>query len=345
MHTNPDQLIASLEAELLTIDSLAALEAVRLRMLGKSGVITQLLKNIGVLPLEERPAAGQLVHQIKNAITDRLQARENQLSESAAPITKDAIDVTLSGRGESLGALHPVTRTRMRMEAFFTRYGFDVIEGNEIETDYYNFTALNIPEEHPARAGHDTFYLDASRLLRTHTSATQIHTLEKPDVTFPLRMITPGRVYRRDSDVTHTPMFHQLEGLLVEEGASFAQLKTLLTDFVRYFFERDISVRFRPSYFPFTEPSAEMDIECLFCETKQSSCRICRGTGWLEVLGCGMVHPKVLSVNPSLVCQDTITGYAFGMGIDRFAMLRYGISDLRILFESDLAFLSAFTGA
>jgi phenylalanyl-tRNA synthetase alpha chain len=246
------------------------------------------------------------------------------------------VDVTLPGRGEERGGLHPVTRARLRIESLFRRAGFDVATGPEIEDDFHNFEALNIPADHPARAMHDTFYFPDGRLLRTHTSPVQIRALVARGA--PLAVIAPGRVYRSDSDVTHTPMFHQLEGLVVGENVSFANMRAILHNFVQAYFEKDLKMRLRPSYFPFTEPSAEVDMSCVFCDG--AGCRICKQTGWLEISGCGMVHPNVLRA--SGVDAEKYTGYAFGMGIDRLAMLRYGVNDLRLMFENDLRLLQQF---
>ena len=262
-----------------------------------------------------------------------LQLKEQELQQK---LIAEQIDVTLPGRGQHVGSVHPVTQVRLRVNDYFSRLGFDIIDGPEIETEFYNFEALNIPSHHPARAMHDTFYFGDGRLLRTHTSPVQIRTMEKR--TPPLRLIAPGRVYRCDSDVTHTPMFHQVEGLFIDKNATLAGLKGLLHDFFAQFFGRELAIRFRPSYFPFTEPSAEVDIECTQCSGK--GCRSCKYTGWLEVLGCGMVHPNVLkAVN---ISPEDYQGWAFGMGIDRLAMLYYGIDDLRMMFENDLTFLKQF---
>jgi phenylalanyl-tRNA synthetase alpha chain len=251
-------------------------------------------------------------------------------------LAKESVDVTLPGRGQHTGGLHPVTRTLQRMEDFFTAIGYDVAEGPEIEDDYHNFEALNIPDHHPARAMHDTFYFDAHTLLRTHTSPVQVRVMEATQG--PIRIICPGKVYRCDSDITHTPMFHQMEGLLISENVSFADLKGTVEQFLQVFFEKDLGVRFRPSFFPFTEPSAEVDMECVMCSGK--GCRICKQTGWLEVMGCGMVHPEVLKA--SGVDATRYQGFAFGMGVERLAMLRYGVNDLRLFFENDLRFLKQF---
>ncbi len=317
----------------------AVLDAVRVRYLGKKGFLTLQLKQLGSLPASERPAAGQVINQVKQKIQQAVEERRDHLQSSALDdqLTRLGIDVTLPGRGQKPGGLHPVTRTMKRIERLFTPLGFTVEEGPEIEDDYHNFEALNIPAHHPARAMHDTFYFNVHTLLRTHTSPVQVRVMEnrKP----PLRIIAPGRVYRCDSDLTHTPMFHQVEGLLVDERVSFANLKWVLDEFLRLFFERDdLPVRFRPSYFPFTEPSAEVDIQCVMCAG--NGCRVCGQSGWLEVLGCGMVHPKVF--DHVGIDNDRYTGFAFGMGVERLAMLRYGVNDLRLFFENDINFLAQF---
>lgn len=318
--------------------SLDALDALRVRYLGKKGELTELLKQLSGLSPEERPKVGQAINQVKRcvnqAILDKKQALEDQ--QLAEKLQTEAIDITLPGRRQVQGSLHPVSKVRQRICDYFNQMGFEVVEGPEIESDYYNFEALNIPAHHPARAMHDTFYFGNGQLLRTHTSPVQVRVMEKSKP--PFRLIAPGRVYRCDSDVTHTPMFHQVEGLYVDKEASFAGLKSLLKDFFHFFFEKERALRFRPSYFPFTEPSAEVDIECTQCDG--AGCRVCKKTGWLEVLGCGMVHPNVLqAVN---IDPEQYTGWAFGIGIDRLAMLRYGIDDLRVMFESDLKFLRQF---
>ncbi|MEQ9465456.1 MAG: phenylalanine--tRNA ligase subunit alpha [Haliea sp.] len=316
----------------------AALEQLRVDFLGKKGRVTELLKGLGKLSAEERPAAGALINVAKQELQDLIAERKAVLEASAVAekLARETLDVTLPGRGQSTGGIHPVTRTIERMEDFFGAVGFEVVEGPEIEDDYHNFEALNIPAHHPARAMHDTFYVDPTTVLRTHTSPVQVRVMEnnKP----PLRVICPGRVYRCDSDLTHTPMFHQVEGLLVDERSSFADLKGLIEDFLRVFFEKDLAVRFRPSYFPFTEPSAEVDIQCVNCGG--AGCRVCSQTGWLEVMGCGMVHPRVLET--SGIDAERYTGFAFGMGVERLAMLRYGVNDLRLFFENDLRFLEQF---
>ncbi len=317
---------------------LQTIENLRVELLGKKGQLTDILKNVGQLPPAERPGAGQAINQIKQELAQLLQQRSEilQAQHISAQLAKEKIDVTLPGRGELGGSNHPVTQARRRIESFFKQLGFAVVEGPVIETDFYNFEALNIPAHHPARGMHDTFYFSDQRLLRTHTSPVQIRTMENNQP--PLRLIAPGRVYRCDSDMTHTPMFHQVEGLLVDEHASFADLKGVLYDFFEYYFEKPLELRFRPSYFPFTEPSAEVDLQCVHCAG--SGCRTCKNSGWLEVLGCGMVHPNVLkAVN---IDSEKYTGWAFGMGIDRLAMLRYRIDDLRVFFENDVRFLQQF---
>lgn len=314
------------------------LEQLRVQFLGKKGTLTEQLKTLGALPAEQRPAAGAAINVAKQDVQNALAARKETLEaqEAARQLAAERIDISLPGRRQSSGGLHPVTRTIERIENIFTSAGFSVVEGPEIEDDYHNFEALNIPAHHPARAMHDTFYFDATTLLRTHTSTVQVRVMEAGQA--PFRIICPGRVYRCDSDMTHTPMFHQVEGLLIDRKVSFANLKGLIAEFLQVFFEEKLDVRFRPSYFPFTEPSAEVDVQCVSCKGK--GCRICKQTGWLEVMGCGMVHPKVLAA--SGVDAEEFTGFAFGMGVDRLAMLRYQIKDLRLLFENDLRFLRQF---
>ncbi len=317
----------------------AALDGVRVSYLGKKGQLTRQLKQLGALPAAERPAAGQAINQVKERVQQALEARRGGLQSSQldARLASERVDVTLPGRGQPQGGLHPVTITMRRIEQLFRPLGFSVAEGPEIEDDHHNFEALNIPAHHPARAMHDTFYFDAHTLLRTHTSPVQVRVMERQPP--PLRIIAPGRVYRCDSDLTHTPMFHQVEGLLVDEQVSFANLRGLLDEFLRAFFERsDLPVRFRPSYFPFTEPSAEVDIQCVICAG--AGCRVCGQSGWLEVLGCGMVHPKVFEQVG--IDNERYTGFAFGMGVERLAMLRYGVNDLRLFFENDMNFLKQF---
>ena len=316
-------------SEIEAARTLVRLEEVRVRYLGRQGRITVELKRVGRLPPEERPEAGRRVNVARRSISDALETRRKALHEALIGLRLETgrIDVTLPGRGQRSGGLHPLTLTRERIEAFFGGIGFDIVEGPEIEDDYHNFEALNIPAHHPARAMQDTFYFEDGRLLRTHTSPVQIRVMKERRP--PLRMIAPGRVYRSDAlDDTHSPMFHQVEGLMVDEGVSMAHLKGVLHDFLRSFFERDdLPIRFRPSYFPFTEPSAEVDIGS-------------PEGGWLEVLGSGMVHPQVLE-NVG-IDSERYTGFAFGMGIERLAMLRYGVDDLRLFFNNDLRFLEQF---
>ncbi|MEK9744082.1 MAG: phenylalanine--tRNA ligase subunit alpha [Gammaproteobacteria bacterium] len=317
-----------------------ALEGVRVSLLGKQGIVTAQLKRIGTLPAEERSAFGAAVNRIRGELTDALEARAVAVKEEEqrAAIAAQRVDVSLPGRRVASGGLHPITRTLRRIEKIFSRAGFDIAHGPEIEDDFHNFEALNIPKNHPARAMHDTFYVSPDTVLRTHTSPVQIRYLESHEP--PVHVIAPGRVYRCDSDVTHTPMFHQVEGLAVDKDVSFADLKGILTFFLQEFFERDLPVRFRPSFFPFTEPSAEVDMGCVFCEG--AGCRICGHTGWLEVLGCGMVHPAVFEQVG--IDNEAYTGYAFGLGIERLAMLRYGVNDLRTFFENEVRFLEQFAG-
>lgn len=317
---------------------IAALEQIRVDFLGKKGRLTDILKSLAHLSVEEKPKVGQLVNQAKQHISAQIETKLFELKEKQLQdkLAAEQIDVTLPGRNNHSGSLHPVTQVKQRINDYFSRLGFDIVDGPEIETEFYNFEALNIPGHHPARAMHDTFYFGDGRLLRTHTSPVQIRTMEQR--TPPFRLIAPGRVYRCDSDLTHTPMFHQVEGLLIDKQATLAGLKGLLEDFFAYFFGRQLAIRFRASYFPFTEPSAEVDIECTQCSGK--GCRSCKFTGWLEVLGCGMVHPNVLkAVN---ISPDEYQGWAFGMGMDRLAMLYYGIDDLRMMFENDITFLNQF---
>ncbi|MFT5449370.1 MAG: phenylalanyl-tRNA synthetase alpha chain [Gammaproteobacteria bacterium] len=321
-----DAIVESARREAADAQQVRDVESLRVRFLGKQGLITSQLKALGSLSAQQRPAAGKLINEAKQLIDALIKERRVVLERSAmdAQLADELIDVTLPGRGQSMGGLHPVTRTRERIEDFFTSIGFDIAQGPEIEDDFHNFEALNIPAHHPARAMQDTFYFGDGRVLRTHTSPVQIRTMQKSAP--PLRIIAPGRVYRCDSDLTHTPMFHQVEGLMVGEDVTMAHLKGILNDFLRNLFESELEVRFRPSYFPFTEPSAEVDI---------------RGdNGWLEVLGCGMVHPQVLE-NVG-IDSERYTGFAFGMGIERLAMLRYRINDLRMFFDNDLRFLAQF---
>ena len=333
-----EDVLLQAQGELASASTLTLLDQVRVQYLGKKGLITEQMKALGGLPPEARKEAGARINQARDRFAAALEGRKSELEAEALEqrLASETLDVTLPGRGQRTGGLHPVTLTMRRIAALFERIGFEVVEGPEVEDDYHNFEALNIPASHPARAMHDTFYFDAHTLLRTHTSPVQVRVMESR--TPPLRVIAPGRVYRCDSDLTHTPMFHQVEGFLVDENVSFADLRGILDEFLRLFFEKDVKVRFRPSYFPFTEPSAEVDIECVMCGGK--GCRVCGQSGWLEVMGCGMIHPRVfgfVDIDP-----ERYTGFAFGLGVERMAMLRYGINDLRLFFENDLKFLKQF---
>ena len=333
-----DRILEDAEQALADAADERALEAVRVRFLGKKGELTRLLKGLGSLDPDERPRAGAAINAAKSTLTDRIDARKAELagSQLAERLKHEVVDVTLPGRRAAQGRLHPVTQALERIEDIFVGAGYDVVSGPEVETDYYNFEALNIPAHHPARAMHDTFYFADGTLLRTHTSPAQVHVMEAQQP--PIRVICPGRVYRRDSDLTHTPMFHQVEGLVVDEGISFADLKGTVIGFVQRFFERDLAVRFRPSYFPFTEPSAEVDVECVHCAG--DGCRVCSHTGWLEVMGCGLVHPNVLDM--SGIDSERYSGFAFGFGGDRLATLLFAVDDMRVFFDNDLRFLQQF---
>ena len=331
MQQQLQKIISKATEAVQSVSELALLDEIRVQYLGKKGELTLMMRLLGKLPPEEKPKAGQVINEAKQTVQKMLSAKKDalELMILEEKLACETIDVTLPGRSQEVGGLHPVTRTLRRIEEFFEKAGFDVETGPEVEDDWHNFEALNIPKTHPARAMHDTFYFDESTVLRTHTSGVQIRAMENKDG--PMRIIAPGRVYRHDSDPTHTPMFHQVEGLILEENARFAQLRTLIIDFLRKFFEDDnLKVRFRPSYFPFTEPSAEVDIATnLFGDGR-----------WIEVLGCGMVHPNVLK-NVD-VDSEKYTGLAFGLGVERLAMLRYGVTDLRQFFENDLRFLKQF---
>lgn len=334
-----DTLVSEASSAINAADELTALESLRVDYLGKKGHLTALLKTLGKLSAEERPAAGAKINAAKAQVAELIQARKQTLADAAllAQLQSETIDVTLPGRGHSMGGLHPVTRTIERIQSIFAQAGYDVVEGPEIEDDYHNFEALNFPPHHPARAMHDTFFITDDTVLRTHTSPVQVRVMESSEP--PIRIVCPGRVYRTDFDITHTPMFHQVEGLLIDEDVSMADLKGVVENFLQVYFENDhLAVRFRPSYFPFTEPSAEVDIQCVMCAGE--GCRVCSNTGWLEVMGCGMVHPKVLGF--SNIDTEKYSGFAFGMGVERLAMLRYGVDDLRIFFENDLKFLEQF---
>lgn len=336
---NLDLIVQDAIATLAQVERGAELEQVKARYLGKAGQLTNLLKQLGTLAPEERRDAGARVNQAKASIEAALERQRIKIDAKALAekLDAEALDVTLPGRGAGQGGLHPITQTIERIRAIFASVGFEVADGPEIETDFFNFTALNIPEDHPARAMHDTFYIDDKHVLRTHTSPVQVRYMQSHRP--PIRIIAPGRVYRVDSDATHSPMFHQIEGLWVDESVNFAGLKGLLVDFMRKFFEQDdLRARFRPSFFPFTEPSAEMDIGCVSCAGK--GCRVCSQTGWLEVLGCGVVHPNVFRHVD--IDSETMLGFAFGLGVERLAMLRHKINDLRMFYENDLRFLKQF---
>ena len=338
MSATLEELLKQALQQLAEVKDQKQLDQIRVQYLGKKGEFTLQMKQLGQLDPEQRPVVGQAINEAKSAFQTKLDdcriALQN--AELEQRLASERVDVSLPGRGQSVAGLHPVTLTLRRIEKIFASVGFDVVEGPEIEDDYHNFEALNISEHHPARAMHDTFYFDAHTVLRTHTSPVQIRVMESSEP--PLKVLAPGRVYRCDSDLTHTPMFHQVEGFLVDTDVSFADLKGVIFEFLRGFFEKEIKVRFRPSYFPFTEPSAEVDIECVMCGGE--GCRVCSHTGWLEVMGCGMIHPEVFkAVN---IDTEKFTGFAFGMGVERLAMLRYGINDLRLFFDNDLKFLEQF---
>lgn len=333
-----EDILRHAESAIQSASDLKLLDQYRVQYLGKKGQLTDYLKTLGQLPASERPAAGQRINAAKETIQALIEERASALQKNLveSQLASESIDVTLPGRSPDFGSIHPVVKTFEELRSIFTQMGFAFMEGPEIEDDFHNFAALNIPPLHPARAMQDTFYFADGMLLRTHMSPVQIRAMKKMPP--PLRMVAMGRVYRRDFDITHTPMFHQMECLMIDENISFADLKGLLTQFLHAFFSKDAPIRFRPSYFPFTEPSAEVDIGCLNCGSK--GCRICKNTGWLEVLGCGMVHPNVLkAVN---IDTERYRGFAFGVGIDRLTLLKYGISDLRSLFENDLRFLRQF---
>ena len=335
---NLEELAGQARSAIDAAQDVQALETVRVDFLGKKGQLTGLLKGLSALSAEERPAAGAKINVVKQELQGLITDRRDALESAAitAQLASEAIDVTLPGRDSAVGRVHPITRTIERIEEFFGAAGFSVADGPEVEDDYYNFEALNFPPHHPARAEHDTFFVDERTVLRTHTSPVQVRVMESSEP--PLRIICPGRVYRCDSDLTHTPMFHQVEGLLVDEHSSLADLKGLIEEFLQVFFEKKSKVRFRPSYFPFVEPGAEVDIQCVHCDGE--GCRVCSHTGWLEVMGCGMVHPRVFEM--SGIDPERYSGFAFGMGVERLTMLRYGVNDLRLFFENDLRFLAQF---
>jgi phenylalanyl-tRNA synthetase alpha chain len=325
-------------AQVNSCASLPALEELRVHWLGRKGLYTEQLKALGALPAAQKPAAGALINAAKAELQAAIERRRTLLEHSAVATQLESgrIDVTLPGRGEQQGGLHPLTRTRLRIEALFRHAGYEIATGPEVEDEFHNFEALNIPANHPARAMHDTFYLDDGLLLRTHTSPVQIRAMQERQP--PFALIAPGRVYRCDSDVSHSPMFHQVEGLLVDTDVSFANLKFVLHEFMEALFERQLRMRLRPSYFPFTEPSAEVDISCVLCSGQ--GCRVCKQTGWLEVAGCGMVHPNVFRACG--IDAERYTGFAFGFGIERLTMLLHGVPDLRYFYDNDLRFLAQF---
>ncbi|MEJ2728965.1 MAG: phenylalanine--tRNA ligase subunit alpha [Deltaproteobacteria bacterium] len=335
MDKSIDQIYREALEELKGATNHKAVQDIGIRYLGRKGIITQFLRNISKLPADQRPAAGKQANEVKNLLDAAFAEALQHLKAGVKP-TKEAIDVSLPGRPAPSGSLHPITQINQRICDIFTKMGFEIAEGPEVELDYYNFEALNFPKDHPARDMQDTFFISDDIVLRTHTSPLQIRTMEKQQP--PVRIIMPGKVYRCDSDLTHTPMFHQVEGLLVDENISFGDLKGTLTAFVHQMFDEQTSLRFRPGFFPFTEPSAEVDILCVMCRGK--GCRVCSQTGWLEILGSGMVHPALYE-NVGYDA-DRYTGFAFGMGVDRIAMLKYGIDDIRKFFENDMRFLSQF---
>lgn len=326
--------------ELNEAEGINALNELKVKFLGKKGSLTGLLKGLGGLQPEERPRIGQLVNDIRVQLEAGITAKGEKLkqAELANRLASERIDVTLPGRRPAIGTKHPLTLTLERIKETFMRMGFDIADGPEVETDYYNFEALNLPPDHPARDMQDSFYITEDILLRTHTSPVQVRTMQASDPQKPIRIIAPGKVYRRDYDATHSPIFHQVEGLVVDKGIRFSDLKGTLELFIHEIFGSKVGVRFRPSFFPFTEPSAEVDISCVMCGGK--GCRVCSGTGWLEILGSGMVHPRVLEM--SRFDSEQVSGFAFGMGVERIAMLVYGIDDLRLFYDNDLRFLRQF---
>ncbi len=338
MRQRLEELERAAEAELPGADSEEALAAVRTKYLGRKGLLTGMLRNLAAVSAEERPALGKLANDIKERLTARIESRAAELAASAGEraLLRDRLDVSLPGRVVRRGRFHPISQIRQEICSIFAGLGFSVVEGPEVESDYYNFEALNIPKDHPARDMQDTFYVEENIVLRTHTSPVQVRVMEKRRP--PVRILSPGRVYRPDSDISHTPMFHQIEGLLVDRGVRFSDLKGILTVFVQRVFGEDTAIRFRPSFFPFTEPSAEVDIRCVIC--RGAGCRVCKQSGWLEILGSGMVDPAVFrSVGYD---AEEVTGFAFGMGLERIAMLKYGITDIRLFFENDIRFLRQF---
>ncbi|NLX90690.1 MAG: phenylalanine--tRNA ligase subunit alpha [Firmicutes bacterium] len=340
IHEKIEELRSQFQQSINGALDLEALEKLRIKFLGKKGEVTALMRTVGRLPAEERPLFGKLLNEFKNAAEEMLESRKKQLKEKDASLRweKERLDMTLPGKPFQLGRKHPLTLISEEIEEIFSCMGFQIVEGPEVELDYYNFEALNMPKEHPARDMQDSFYINSEVLLRTHTSPMQIRAMEAMAPRLPVRIICPGKVFRRDDDMTHSPMFHQVEGLVVDKGITMADLKGILLLFTREMFGEGRELRFRPSFFPFTEPSAEVDISCIICGG--SGCRTCGGTGWLEILGSGMVHPRVLEVsgyNP-----EEVTGFAFGMGIERIAMLKYGIEDIRLFYQNDLRMLQQY---
>lgn len=336
------QIRQAMEQELSQAISGEQLRDLKVKYLGKKGSISELSKSMGKLAPEERPKAGQLVNELRQALEENLSRRQQELAQAALArqLAKEAVDITLPGSPQSLGSRHPLTIVQDQIKEIFLGMGYMIAEGPQVELDYYNFERLNLPADHPARDMQDSFYIDAKRLLRTHTSPVQARTMDKLWPQTPVKIISPGAVYRRDDDATHSPMFHQVEGLVVDEHISLADLKGTLLNFVRQMFGKEREIRLRPSYFPFTEPSVEVDISCMLCGGE--GCRTCKDTGWIEILGAGMVHPSVLEM--SGYDPEKYTGFAFGMGIERIAMLKYGIDDLRVMFENDVRFLQRFQG-
>ncbi|MEW5954478.1 MAG: phenylalanine--tRNA ligase subunit alpha [Bacillota bacterium] len=340
METRLKELAGEAGREIAGSSSIDKLNEIRIKYLGKKGLLTQILRGMGLLSAEERPRIGQLANEIREELERLIAGRTAGLKDEAGRhrLKMEAIDVTLPGRRVFMGHKHPLTRVREEIEDIFLGLGFSIAEGPEVESDFYNFEALNIPKDHPARDMQDTFFIGAEVLLRTHTSPVQVRTMERTAPRVPLKIIAPGKVYRRDDDATHSPMFSQVEGFAVDRRITFADLKGVLQVFVEEMFGANTRTRFRPSFFPFTEPSAEVDISCVMCTGK--GCRVCSRTGWLEILGCGMIHPRVLQV--SGYDSEAVTGFAFGMGVERITMLKYGIDDLRLLYDNDLRFLAQF---
>lgn len=331
---------AAMEKELQEAVSGEQLRELKVKYLGKKGSISEISKSMGKLQPEERPKAGQLVNELRQALEQNLARRQQELADKMlqAQLAKETVDVTLPGRPLKLGSKHPLTQVMDEFKEIFLGMGYTIAEGPQVELDYYNFERMNLPADHPARDMQDSFYIDAKRLLRTHTSPVQARAMDRLCPQVPVKIISPGTVYRRDDDATHSPMFHQVEGLVVDEGISLADLKGTLLNFVRQMFGEEREIRLRPSFFPFTEPSVEVDISCMLCGG--SGCRTCKGTGWIEILGAGMVHPNVLRM--SGYDSERYTGFAFGMGVERIAMLKYGIDDMRVIFENDVRFLQQF---